>query len=216
MAQRTIHILFATLLADKIELYNKNRFLIGSIFPDAYINPTDRKTTHFIKCTSDESCLYFDFHEFLERFQSNVIDDDLYLGYYAHLVEDTFYRYFLNYEKNLIAKIKSYELGILHNDYHILNSYITKKYALPAHLELPKDYEKEVLNEITEFDVKQIVQDYSNDIVEIFNEKTVLLTEDMLEEFVLRYIDIIADELCSVRNTHSKLNVLDYKWKNEK
>lgn len=216
MAQRTIHILFATLLSDKIELYDKNRFLIGSILPDAYINPTDRKIAHFIKYTSDENCLYFNFHEFLEKFQSNIIDDDLYLGYYAHLVEDAFYRYFLYYEKNFMTNIKSYKLDILHNDYHILNSYITKKYVLPAYLELPKDYEKEALNGITEFDVKQIVQDYRNDIVELSNEKTVLLTEDMLEEFVLKYIDIIADELCSVRNAHSKLNVLDYKWENKK
>ncbi|MGN0350247.1 MAG: hypothetical protein ACI4ES_01245, partial [Roseburia sp.] len=72
MAQRTIHILFATLLSDKIELYDKNRFLIGSILPDAYINPTDRKIAHFIKYTSDENCLYFNFHEFLEKFQSNI------------------------------------------------------------------------------------------------------------------------------------------------
>ena len=210
--------LFATKLTDKVDIKDKNRFFIGSILPDAYINHEDRDKTHFIKRIQqlDYKINYIDFGEFYKKYCNKIMSDDLYLGYYAHLVEDTFYRYFLNYEKNLIAKIKSYELGILHNDYHILNSYITKKYALPAHLELPKDYEKEVLNEITEFDVKQIVQDYSNDIVEIFNEKTVLLTEDMLEEFVLRYIDIIADELCSVRNTHSKLNVLDYKWKNEK
>ena len=41
MAQRTIHMLFATLLADKIDIFDKNRFLIGSILPDAYINPTN-------------------------------------------------------------------------------------------------------------------------------------------------------------------------------
>ena len=73
--------------------------------------------------------MYFDFHEFLQRFQNNVIDDDLYLGYYAHLVDDAFYRYFLYNEKNFMLKIKSSEVDILHNDYHILNSYIEKKYA---------------------------------------------------------------------------------------
>ena len=41
MAQRIIHMLFATLLADKIDIFDKNRFLIGSILPDAYINPTN-------------------------------------------------------------------------------------------------------------------------------------------------------------------------------
>lgn len=184
MAQRTIHMLFGTLLLDKIELFDKNRFLIGSILPDAYINPTDRKVAHFIKYISNENCLYFDFKDFLERFQNNITDDDLYLGYYAHLVEDAFYRYFLYYEKQFMKKIKRYELDILHNDYHILNSYIVRKYALPRHLELPKSFENELINEIT--------------------------------EFVLKYIDILADELHSVRNGRSELNVLDYKWENKR
>lgn len=216
MAQRTIHILFATLLSDKLELFDKNRFLIGSLLPDAYKIATNRKISHFIKYISDENCLYFDFHDFLEQFQNKVIDDDLYLGYYAHLVEDAFYRYFLYYEKHFIEKIKSYELNILHNDYHILNSYIAKKYALPSHLELPKAFEDELLNGITEFDIPQIVSDYENDVVELCNGKTVLLTEAMLDEFILKYIDILAEELHSVRNGRSKLNTLDYKWENKK
>lgn len=216
MAQRTIHMLFGTLLLDKIELFDKNRFLIGSILPDAYINPTDRKVAHFIKYISNENCLYFDFKDFLERFQNKIMDDDLYLGFYVHLVEDAFYRYFLYYEKQFIKKITRYELDMLHNDYHILNSYIVRKYVLPSHLDLPKAFENELLNEITEFDIKTLVSDYENDVVELYDEKPVLLSEAMLEEFVLKYIDILADELRSVRNGRSKLNVLDYKWENKR
>ena len=215
MAQRTIHVLFGTLLSDKIELYDKNRFLIGSILPDAYIDPSDRKVAHFIKNLPDENCLYFDFQDFFEKYDLKVRNDDLYLGYYAHLVEDAFYRYFLYYEKCFMKKIKRYELDILHNDYYILNSYIAGKYVLPRHLEVPKDFEDEPLNGITEFDIKEIVSAYENDVVEVRNEKTELLTEAMLEEFVLKYIDVLADELHSVKNGHSKLNVLDYKWENK-
>lgn len=215
MAQRTIHVLFGTLLSDKIELYDKNRFLIGSILPDAYIDPSDRKVAHFIKNLPDENCLYFDFQDFFEKYDLKVRNDDLYLGYYAHLVEDAFYRYFLYYEKCFMKKIKRYELDILHNDYYILNSYIAGKYVLPSHLEVPKDFEDEPLNGITEFDIKEIVSAYENDVVEVRNEKTELLTEAMLEEFVLKYIDVLADELHSVKNGHSKLNVLDYKWENK-
>ena len=216
MAQRTIHMLFGTLLSGRIELFDQNRFLIGSILPDAYINPTNRKAAHFIKYIADENCLYFDFRDFLESFQNKVMEDDLYLGYYAHLVEDAFYRFFLYYEKHFMEKIKSYELDILHNDYHILNSYIVRKYALPSRLEPPNDFESELFSEITEFDIDKIVRDYENDINELCEEKTVLLTEDMLDEFVFKYIDILANELFSVRNGYSTLNVLDYKWENKR
>ena len=144
------------------------------------------------------------------------MDDDLYLGYYAHLVEDAFYRYFLYYEKGFMEKIKRYELDILHGDYHILNSYIAGKYSLPGCLTLPKDFEKELLNGIAEFDIKKIAGDYEKDIVELHEEKTVLLTEAMLEEFVFKYTDVLADELYSVKRGHSKLNVMDYRWDNKR
>lgn len=215
MAQRTIHMLFGTLLADRIALLDKNRFLMGSILPDAYIEPTDRKVSHFIKYIPDENCLYFDFRNFYERFQTEIMNDDLYLGYYAHLVEDAFYRYFLYYEKRFMEKIKRYELDILHKDYRVLNAYIVKRYTLPSRLEIPKAFEKELLNGITGFDIKKLIHDYQNDIVECSDEKTVLLTECMLEEFVSKYIDILADELCGARQGCPKLNVLDYKWENK-
>ena len=216
MAQRTIHMLFATLLVNKLKISDKNRFFIGSIMPDAYINPEDRKISHFIKYISDENCLYFAFNDFYNRFNCKIIRDDLYLGYYAHLVEDAFYRYYLYYEKEFLSKIKSYELDILHADYQVLNSFIAKKYDMPMQIEIPKNYCKEELNEITEFDIGQIIHAYETDITEIVNNKTVMLTEEMLEEFVSKYIEIIADELRSVKNGKSLLNVLDYKWENKR
>jgi len=216
MAQRTIHMLFGTLLSDKIQLVDKQRFLIGSILPDAYIKPSDRKVSHFIKYISEENCLYFDFQDFFERYRDKVVEDDLYLGYYAHLVEDALYRYFLYYEKSFMKKIKSYELDILHHDYHILNSYIVRKYTLPRHLERINGFENEALNEIAEIDIPQIISDYENDVIEMYDEETVLLTEDMLEEFVSKYIDILADELRSIKTGCSTLNVLDYKWENKR
>lgn len=216
MAQRTIHMLFATLLVNKLKISDKNRFFIGSIMPDAYINPEDRKISHFIKYISDENCLYFAFNDFYNRFNCKIIRDDLYLGYYAHLVEDAFYRYYLYYEKEFLSKIKSYELDILHADYQVLNSFIAKKYDMPMQIEIPKNYCKEELNEITEFDIGQIIRAYETDITEIVNNKTVMLTEEMLEEFVSKYTEIIADELRSVKNGKSLLNVLDYKWENKR
>jgi len=104
----------------------------------------------------------------------------------------------------------------LHNDYHILNSYISKKYEMPDYLELPTEFESELLSEVTQFDIEKLISDYQNDIVEVSDEKTVLLTEDMLEEFVAEYIDVLVDELRSIRTGRSRLNVLDYRWENKK
>lgn len=213
MAQRTIHVLFGTLLSDKIHFSDMNRFLVGSILPDAYINPADRQFSHFIKHIPDKHCHYFDFETFFLRYQNRIMTDDLYLGYYAHLLEDAFYRYFLYYEKCFIKKLKCYKLDILHNDYHILNSYIANKYILPNHLEIPYAFENELINELTTFDINTIINNYKNDIVESCNQKTIMLTESMIDEFILKYTDTLIEALHNAKNGKLKLNVRDYCWK---
>lgn len=213
MAQRTIHMLFATLLAEKVELKDKNRFLIGNILPDSYIEPSNRKKAHFMKYEEADNSIFFDFHDFLEQFKDKIKEDDLYLGFYAHLVEDAFYRYFLYYEKDLMSKIPAYQLDILHSDYALLNGYIAEKYNMPIELESPKDFEKEELNEIVLFDAGKIIEDYKRDITEPVSGKTVFLTEEMLDEFIFEYIDLLEREIKSILETgKSILNIRDYKW----
>lgn len=213
MAQRTIHMLFATLMAEKIELKDKNRFLIGNILPDSYVEPSCRKKAHFMKYIEEDNSVFFDFHDFLERFKDKIQEDDLYLGYYAHLVEDAFYRYFLYYEKDLMSKIPASRLNILHSDYALLNGYIAGKYNMPLELEAPKDFEKEELNAIVLFDAEKIMEDYKRDITEPVTGKTVFLTEAMLDEFISEYIDLLIREIESISETgKSTLNTMDYKW----
>lgn len=212
MAQRTIHMLFAKLVADKLEISDLDRFYLGSILPDAYVEATDRKVAHFIKYMPEDNCLFFDFQDFATKYQKEIIEDNLYLGYYAHLVEDAFYRY---YEKDMLSKIKSYKLDILHQDYRILNSYIDKHYDLPKQIKVPDRFNAESLNDITAFNVDKLTKDYSNDLQECVNEKTKLLTEEMIEEFISKYIDVLTSELLSIQKSYSTLNALDYKWLNK-
>lgn len=216
MAQRTIHMLFAVLLSEKIAITDPNRFMLGNILPDSYKDPAARKTAHYIKSIPEGDQRFFDFPDFLDSFRQEILTDDLYLGYYAHLVEDAFYRYFLYCEKDLMDRISKPELDILYTDYHILNSYIAKKYDLPTDLTAPEAFGEEPLNRITEFDARGIICEYQNDLTEAVGGQTTFLTEDMLEEFVAEYIDLLADELRNVRLGSSLLNALDYKWQNKR
>lgn len=61
-----------------------------------------------------------------------------------------------------------------------------------------------------------MITDYKADLTVRIDEKTVLLTEEILEEFVERYVDLAARELVSAREGKSILNALDYSWKNKK
>ena len=216
MAQRTIHILFATLLSEKIEISDRNRFLLGSILPDAYAEPASRKAAHFMARDPEENHIWFDFHSFSDLYKPQILNDDLYLGYYAHLIEDAFYRFFLYYEKDLMSRISKYDLTFLHSDYHLLNSYITEKYDLPDHLELPANFSNEPIRRITDFNVEKAISDYENDLVEKAEGQTKFLTERILEEFIAEYTDILANELRSIKQGVTTLHAGDYQWENKK
>ena len=215
MAQRTVHVLFGTILAQRLSLPDVDRFLVGSILPDAYVNHADRDASHYIKVLPSAEIRYFDFREFWEQFRPKIMEDNLYLGYYAHLLEDAFYRFYLYRERDMFKRIKSSRLDVLYRDYHILNSFITNNYPLPQCLKLPAGFQKEAINGITAFDLRTAVADYANDISERAEGKTVLLTEPMLEEFVSKYLQKVEQELRSVQNGFSSLNPLDYLWRSE-
>lgn len=215
MAQRTIHVLFGTILEKRLSLAETNRFLIGSILPDAYVNHDARAISHYIKTVPGEGSHYFDFREFQNQYRSKILEDDLYLGYYAHLLEDAFYRDYLYREKNMLQKIKSSRLEVLYQDYHILNSFIAKTYPLPQHLKYPARFQEETINAITAFDLETAIADYADDISEHTVRKTILLTENMLEEFVSKYLQKLEEEMRNVRQGVSSINPLDYRWGSE-
>lgn len=53
MAQRLIHYLLGEIFSKEIELKSKERFLLGSIIPDAYMDLKDRDKTHFANRTEE-------------------------------------------------------------------------------------------------------------------------------------------------------------------
>ena len=62
MAQRLIHYLFGDIFSKQMPALDRNRFLLGSVLPDAYANAADRDRTHFIK--KNDTQVYFDFEKF--------------------------------------------------------------------------------------------------------------------------------------------------------
>ena len=73
MAQRTIHYLFGEKIDQQINLKNKQRFLLGSILPDA-IERIDRNASHF-KVKTD-TCKYFDFTAFRNQYIDLMLQDE--------------------------------------------------------------------------------------------------------------------------------------------
>lgn len=195
MAQRLVHYLFGEILSQQAELRDKSRFLLGSVMPDAYADVRDRNKTHFKRrLPSGET--YFDFGSFKERFHSEMLRDELYLGYYMHLVEDAFYRTFIHGNGFKMPKGDG-EVALLHKDYHILNSYIVKKYNVTNILNTPVDIGREPIQDIAEFRLNGFVDDMSNDFTEQISGSTCFVTESMLDKFIAEYSEPCITELQS-------------------
>lgn len=210
MAQRMIHYLFGELLSERINVKDKNRFLLGSVLPDAYIEGHERGITHFI-CNSDQQ-VYFDFEQFRKQFKELIRVDALYMGYYMHLVEDAFYRKFIQ-DNQLKRPCCQAEIILLHNDYHLLNSYIVKKYTISNTIVKPKDFDEESIGTLAKYDVDKLIKDMEHDFIEEPKGNSNFITENLLDEFVDKYMIFAIKEMQALLSDKKYLKPVDYAWK---
>lgn len=208
MAQRTIHYLFGEIISNEINLSDKKRFLVGSILPDA-IEPAYRTASHFKIETNTHK--YFDFEAFRNLHFDLIFQDDLYLGYYLHLVEDAFYRAFFYTDRFTMPRTRE-EVQILHRDYHILNSYIVKKYDIHNILGSSFSLKNEPLCDIAPFLVDEFLRELACDFTEQTKGNTVFLTESMLDEYIKTYIPLAIAEVKNIKSGSTILSVTDYAW----
>lgn len=203
MAQRTIHYLLGEmLLNDKIK--DANRFRIGNLLPDAYEASGMRSKTHFtgkmVIPGSESVVRYCDFGDFLRRFEHKVKTDDLYLGYYMHLVEDACFRVFWK-ENGLQSRINSAaDVALLHRDYRLLNGYFVKRYGIKNEIRPLSDFDREPINRIYPFLLDEFLQEFDLDFTEYCEEPTTFLSGPMVDGFVSDYIGACKDALHRIQN----------------
>lgn len=208
MAQRMVHYLFGELICDRLERLDRERFLTGSLLPDA-VEAAQKEKTHFKIKTDTQVC--FDFEKFGYMFSDLILRDDLYLGYYLHLVEDAFYRAYL-YGNRFALPATREEVALLHEDYRILNGYVVKKYGLRNCLNDDISLDNEPLCKIAAFRLREFADDMACDFSEHCNGKTHFLTENMLDEFVETYVPLAVEEIVHLKKGKSLLRAADYAW----
>ena len=209
MAQRSIHYLFGTILSEHIELKDKKRFLLGHIMPDA-IERCDRAKSHFETWIGENE--YYDFNKFREEYYDLMLQDDLYLGYYMHLVEDDFYREII-YKYRGGEPIMLEQVPTLHNDYNLLNSYIVEKYKIENILGTEFQANDERIFEIGSFRMDAFLKEMSYDFINKHEGKTVIVTEEMVDKFVETYIPLAIEEVQSVMSGEGILKAREFAWR---
>lgn len=214
MASRIIHLAIAKQLESILPIADKNRFLIGSILPDAVLNADKRNIgSHFVEVFDSGSKKHYNFNAFYEQYKDKIPSNELYLGYYFHLIQDGVFRKFLYYDLGLLSRRGDPEfLQELYSDYHILNGLITKKYALENPLFVPYGFSKERINDIYPFELKEFIIEINNDLNERIGGKPKHLTARHIESYISDCVNICRAEYLALKNSEHHLGKYDFSF----
>lgn len=211
MGSIMMHLAISNKLKDLIEIKDVNRFLIGSILPDGVTSNYASKSNSHYKIILDNEKKTFDLNGFRIEFKDEILSDDLYLGYYLHLVQDLVNRIMVydnyNWDPKFPGKVEK-----LHNDYALLNPYLVEKYKVVNNLKLPKSFENEEINKIHLFKAKDLVEELKYHFQPYDKGDIFFFTKSMVDEYIERCIDACTKELERFKNNEPLLEILTYTW----
>lgn len=183
MASRILHYALATNVQQACNIRDFDRFLLGELLPDAHRENLGTAQSH-LKITLDGSRKKtYDLRRFRETFARELQADDLYRGYYLHLVQDIHFRDFVYRRHRWNPHIPG-NVARLHRDYRMLNPWAIREFHLENHLVLPEAFAREPLNRLYPFDLQTLAQDFRNDFLPEAEEDFFFFTPDKASDYV--------------------------------
>lgn len=208
MAQRLVHYAIAKNLLDKNIIKDEYKFVIGSLIPDCNEHTDEHYNfTHNVVINANKKTI--DFNAFLKKYREEILNNELYLGYYIHLITDALYRDFM-YNIKELRKYRTDEdfYEKLYSDYNALNRILINKYNLE-----PINIDKNIIP--LEFDLADISifqQDFDNDFTKEYDiNKLYYLTKEITFEFIDYAVEILYNHVVDIENNNIKLLEL-YWW----
>ena len=191
-----------------------DRFRVGNLLPDAIEDLVFRDLTHYQReeMVGGESKRFSDFERFRREFAPLVETDGLYLGYYLHLVEDACYRVFWKKIGFADRQMTREKVAVLHNDYHLLNAYFVRSRGLRDQIVFPDHFEREPVNRIYPFLLKDFLDEMRGDFSEDSRGTTRYMTEALLEEYLVDAMPVCREALRRILAGEEPLDVRTLTW----
>ena len=207
MASRIMHLAITDCIAGKYGCKDKNRLELGSILPDAATSGN----SHLRIMISGGAKKTYDLTAFRSYFLSKMLEDDLYLGYYLHLVQDLYFRNFV-YHRYHWDPLPPGNVERLHNDYALLNQYVVQKYALLNTITVPSSFHKEPLNKLGCFAIDAFLADMRSDFQSSLTSTAFFFTKEMADEFIAYACEKCEQEIYAVFNGLDCVNEREMAW----
>lgn len=195
MASRIMHLAITDCITKTYRCKDKNRLYLGSILPDAAISGN----SHLRIFISGGAKKTYDLTGFRSDFLSKMLEDDLYLGYYLHLIQDLHFRNFV-YHRYHWDPLPPGNVERLHRDYALLNQYVVQKYALLNTITVPSSFHKELLNKLGCFAIDAFLADMRSDFQSCLTGTVFFFTKEMADEFIAYACEKCEQEIQSLLN----------------
>lgn len=211
MASRIMHLAIAEILIRRGAAANADRFRLGSVMPDAYGGGLGTAASHFKARVINGTKNTYRLSDFRKDYAAELLSDDLYLGYYLHLVQDMLFRNYV-YDIHGWNPVPQGNPQRLHNDYALLNPYIIGRYALESRLLIPDDIAGQRLMAVYPFDLQQLVHDISGDFSACAQGEHFFFTRQMADEFIGMAASRCAEEISALKSGGSLIDEIRYAW----
>lgn len=182
MASRLLHLAVAEELMKRFLVKDTNRFRLGCILPDAYSPAFSKSDCHFKIFVCGKRKKTYDLDGYLSKFVDQM-EDELYLGYYLHLVQDLVFREII-YDKYKWNPQIPGNVERLYNDYRFINAYTIKRYGLKNDIKSIPKLECEKICAMYSFDIESFLNDLALDYNDKSEGKPFFFTTEMADEFV--------------------------------
>ena len=211
MASRIIHLAITNELSQQYEFSNIDRLCFGTIIPDGVSSRQDYILSHFKLRISDTGKRSYNLTEYKEKFGNLLKADDLYLGYYLHLIQDLLYRHFM-YDRYHWNPKPDGNIERLHDDYKQINAYVISKYGLHSDIHVPNGFASEKINEIADFEPDRFIQELKNDFERIEYKERFFFTDNMVDEYIQWAVEYCKKELAALENGSYYFDEYEWSW----
>ena len=207
MASSIVHLAITNELIKTHDFKCTGRLKLGVVLPDA----GEKNLGHLkIKIPETNGSTY-DFERFRCKFPELLKTDDLYLGYYLHLVQDICYRHFV-YDRYHWNPTIPGNVDRLHRDYAITNHYVAVKYDLKNDIVIPDDFDREPINEICRFDIKWLTESLETYFHQTDDGDIYFFTKEMTDEYIAEAIALCNKELHALNTGTGMIDGYENAW----
>ncbi len=207
MASSIIHLAITSELTKHFDFSDINRLKFGAILPDA----GKGNGSHLNKFLWGLNKKAYDFELFRSKYGELMKTDDLYLGYYLHLVQDICYRHFV-YDKYKWNPMIPGNVEKLHKDYSIINIYVATRYGLSNDIKVPDKFDDEPIASQCHYDIDWLMKSMAEYFIPVPEEDIFFFTKDMADEFIAEAVDQCLKELKALELGKGMIESYDNAW----